>query len=127
MNQDLMVYILKIIYQKKIKKGAHVINLDEYENSGTLWIALFVKTNEVIYFGSFGIEHIPKEIEHAIGNKEIKASIFRLQAYDSIMCGYYCIEFINYMLKNKTLDYTNLFSPNDFEKNDQIIKRIFKK
>ena len=43
------------------------------------------------------------------------------------MCGYYCIEFINYMLKGKTLDYTNLFSPNDFKKNDQIIKRIFKK
>ena len=70
---------------------------------------------------------IPKEIEHAIGNKEIKASIYRVQAYDSIMCGYYCIEFINYMLKGKTLlDYTNLFSPNDFKKNVQIIKRIFK-
>ena len=102
-NQDLMVHILEIIYQKKIKKGAYVINLDEYENTSTHWIALFVKTNEVIYFDSFDIEHIPKEIEHAIGNKEIKASIFRLQAYDSIMCGYYCIEFINYMLKGKTL------------------------
>ena len=111
----------------KIKKGAYVINLDEYENTGTHWIVLFVKTNEVIYFDSFGIKHIPKDIEHDIGNKEIKASIFRLQAYDSIMCGYYCIEFINYMLKGKTLlDYTNLFSPNDFKKNDQIIKRIFK-
>ena len=73
----------------KIKKGAYVINLDEYENTVTQWIALFVKTNEVIYFDSFGIEHISKEIEHAIGNKEIKASIFRIQAYDSIMCGYY--------------------------------------
>ena len=113
---------------KAIKKGAYVINLDEYENTGTHWIALFVKTNEVIYFDSFDIEHIPKEVEHAIGNKEIKASIFRLQAYDSIMCGYHCIEFINYMLKGKTLlDYTKLFSPNDFKKNDQIIKRIFKK
>ena len=112
---------------KKIKKGVYIINLDEYENTGTHWIALFVKTNEVIYFDSFGIEHIPKEIEHAIGNKEIKASIFRLQAYDSIMCGYYCIEFISYMLKGKTLlDYNNLFSPNDFKKNGQIIQRIFK-
>ena len=111
----------------KIKKGAYIINLDEYENTGTYWIALFIKTNEVIYFDSFGIEQIPKEIEHAIGNKEIKASIFRLQAHDSIMCGYYCIEFINYMLKGKTLlDYTNLFSPNDKIKNDKIIKRIFK-
>ena len=45
MNQDLMVYILEIIYQKKLKKGAYVINLDEYENTGTHWIALFVKTN----------------------------------------------------------------------------------
>ena len=47
--------------------------------------------------------------------------------YDSIMCGYFCIEFINYMLKDKTLlDYTNLFSPNDFKKDDQVIERIFK-
>ena len=123
----------------KIKKGACVINLDEYENTGTHWVSLFVKTNEVIYFDSFGIEHIPKEINKFIRskelgssakarNKKIKASIFRLQAYDSIMRGYFCIEFINYMLKGKTLlDYTNLFSPNDFKKNDRIIKRIFKK
>ena len=113
---------------KTIKKEAYVINLDEYENTGTHWIALFVKTNEAIYFDSFDIEHIPNEINKFIGNKNIKSNIFRLQAYDSIMCGYYCIEFINYMLKGKTLlDYTNLFSPNDFKKNDQIIKRIFKK
>ena len=112
----------------KIKKGAYVINLDEYKNTGTHWVSLFVKTNEVIYFDSFGIEHIPKEINKFIGsNKKIKANIFRIQAYDSIMCGYFCIEFINYMLKGKTLlDYTNLFSPNDFKKNDRVIKRIFK-
>ena len=85
----------------KLKKGAYVINLDEYENTGTHWIALFVKTNEVIYFGSFGIEHIPKEINKFIGNKNIISNIFRIQAYDSIMCGYYGIEFINYMLKGK--------------------------
>ena len=65
---------------KTIKKGAYVINLDEYENTGTHWIALFVKTNEVIYFDSFGIEHIPKEINKFIDNKEIKANIFRIQA-----------------------------------------------
>ena len=113
---------------KIIKKGAYVINLDEYENMGTHWVALFVKPKYTVYFDSFGIEHIPKEIKHAIGNKEIKANIFRIQAYDSIMCGYYCIEFINYMLKGKSLiDFTNLFSPNDFKKNHQIIKRIFKK
>ena len=110
----------------KVKKGAYVINLDEYENTGTHWIALFVKPKHTVYFDSFGIEHIPKEINKFIRN-EIKSNIFRLQAYDSIMCGYYCIEIINYMLKGKTLlDYTNLVSPNDFKINDQIIKRIFK-
>ena len=119
----------------KIKKGAYVIDLDEYENTGTHWIALFVKTNEAFYFDSFGIEHIPKEINKFINNDTtksmaepsslgrraiscIKSNIFRIQAYDSIMCGYFCIEFINYMFKGKTLlDYTNLFSPNDFKKN----------
>ena len=73
------------------------------------------------------MEHIPKEINKFIGNKKIEASIFRIQAYDSIMCGFFCIEFINYVIKVKTLlDYTNLFSPNDFKKNDRVIKRIFK-
>ena len=111
----------------KIKKGAYVINLDEYENTGTHWVSLFVKANKVNYFDSFGIQHIPEEIDKFIGNKKIKASIFRIQAYDPIMCRYFCIEFINYMLKGKKLlDYTNLFLPNDFKNNDQVIKRIFK-
>ena len=113
---------------RKIKKGAYVINLDEYENTGSHWMALFVKTNGAIYFDSFGIEHIPKEINKFIGNKEIKTNIFRIQACDSILCGHFCIEFINYMLKSKTLlDYSNLFSSNDFKKNNQVITKIFKK
>ena len=119
----------------KIKKGAYVISSDEYENTGTHWVSLFVKPKYTIYFDSFGVEHIPKEINKFINNdatklsslKRIKSNIFRIQAYDSIMCGYFCIEFINYMLKGETLlDYTNLFSPNDFKKNDRVIKRIFK-
>ena len=119
----------------KIKKGTYVINLDEYENTGTHWVALFVKPKYTAYFDSFGIKHISKEINKFIHNDmtkssaiaRIKSNIFRTQAYDSIMCGYFCIEFINYMLKGKTLlDYTNLFSRNDFKKNDQVIKRIFK-
>ena len=72
----------------KIKKGAYVINLDEYENTGTHWVALFVKPKYAVYFDSFGIEHIPKEINKFIGNSDIKSNIFRIQAYDSIMCGY---------------------------------------
>ena len=111
----------------KIKKRTYVINLDEYKNMATHWVALFAKPKYTVYFDSFGVEHIPKEMKKIIANKDIKANIFRIQAYDSIMCRYFCIEFINYMLEGKTsLDYTNLFSPNDFKKNDQIIKRIFK-
>ena len=111
----------------KIKKGAYVINLDEYANKGTHWIALFVKPKYTVYVDSFGVERIPKEINKFISNKEIKTNIFRLQAYDSIMCGYFCIEFINYMFDGKSLiDFTSLFAPHDFKKNDQIIKSIFK-
>ena len=111
----------------KIKKGAYVINLDEYKNTGADWVSLSVKPKYTVYFDSFGIEHIPKEINTFIGNKKSKASIFIIQAYNSIMCGYFCIEFINYMLKGKKLlDFTNLFSPNDFKKNERVIKRIFK-
>ena len=111
---------------KTIKKEAYVINLDEYEITGTHWVSLFVKPKYTVYFDSFGVEHFPKEINKFI-HKDIKSNIFRLQAYDSIMCGYFCIEFINYMLEGKTLlDYTNLFFPNDFKKNDRVIKRIFK-
>ena len=119
----------------KIKKGAYVLNLDEYENTGTHWVTLFVKPKYTVYFDSFRIKHIPKEINKFNNNDTTKSSaiahiisnIFRIQTYDSIMCGYFCIEFINYMLKGKTLlDCTNLFTPNDFKKNDQVIKRIFK-
>ena len=111
----------------KIKKGVYVINLDEYENTGTHWVSLFVKPKYTVYFDSFGIEHIPKEINKFIGNNDIKSNIFRIQPFDSIMCVYFCIEVIDYMLKGKTLlDYTNLFSPNDFKNNDQVIKRISK-
>ena len=108
-----------------IKKGSYVINLDEYEDAGTHWIALYVKNKKVVYFDSFGVKHVPKENIKFIKNTDIIANIFRLQAYDSIMCGYFCIKFIDYMFDGKTLlDYTNLFSPHDFKKNDKIIKDI---
>ena len=61
---------------KKIKDGAYVINLDEHKDTGTHWIALFCKKNEIVYFDSFGIEHIPKEIKKFISNKNIKDNIF---------------------------------------------------
>ena len=67
----------------KISDGAYVINLDEYSDIGTHWIALYVKNNDITYFDSFGVEHIPEEIMKFIGNKNIKTNIFRIQAHDS--------------------------------------------
>ena len=104
--------------------GAYIINLDlEDSDIGTHWVALYVRNKDVTYLDSSGVEHIPKEIKTFIGrllssashNKNIKTNIFRIQAYDSIMCGYFCIGFIDFMLAGKTLtDFTNLFSPNNF-------------
>ena len=110
-----------------IKNGAYVINLDEYRDIGTHWVALYVYNKTIIYFDSFEVEHIPKEIMKFIcyeqsssakaRNKNIITNIYRIQAYDSIMCGYFCIGFINFMFNGNSLtDYTNLFSPNDFRK-----------
>ena len=122
MNQDLIDFFQEIIFQKKIKDGAYVINLDEYADVGTQWIALFSNRNEIVYFNSFGVEHVPEEIKEFVGNKNIIANIFRVQANNSVMCGYFCIGFIDFMLAGKKLtDFTNMFSPYDFEKNGSII------
>ena len=119
-----MVFILETIYL--IKDGAYVIILDEHSDIGTHWIALYVKNNDITYFDSFGVEHISREIKAFIKIRNIKTNIFRIQAYDSIMCGYFCIGFINSMLKGKSLtEYTNLFSPDDFKKNDDAILNYF--
>ena len=93
-----------------------------------------MRNKNVTYFDSFGVEHIPKEIKafinrplsSALQNKNIKTNVFRIQAYDSIMCGYFCIGFIDFMLAGKTLtEFTNLFSPNNFKKNDDMIWNYF--
>ena len=94
----------------EIKDGAYIINLDEYSDTGTHWIALYMRNNNITYFDSFGIEHIPKEIKTFVSNNNIKTNIFRIQAYDSIMCRYFCIGFIDFMLAWKTLTkFTNPF------------------
>ena len=105
----------------KIKDGAYLISLYEYSDIGTHWVALYVSNNDVTYFDSFGVEHIPKETKTFISNKSIKINIFRIQAYNSIMCGYFCIGFVNFMLAGKTLiDFTSLFSPNNLKKKTMI-------
>ena len=109
-----------------IKNGADVINLDEYRDIGTHWGALCVNNKTTIYFDFFGVEHFLKEIMKFIGNKNIITNIFRIQAYDSIMCGYFCIGFIKFLFNGNSLtDYTSLFSPNYFKKNDDIILKYF--
>ena len=69
-----------------------------YSDIGTHWIASYVQNNDVTYFDSFGVEYIPKEIKKFINNKNIKTNIFRIQAYDSIMCGCFFIGLIDFML-----------------------------
>ena len=102
------------------------INLDEYESIEAHWIAFYVNAENVTDFDSFGIEHISKEIRKLIESKNIIINIYRIQAYHSIICGYFCFEFIDFMLKDKILiEYTNLLSPNKHEKNDKIILKYF--
>ena len=77
---------------------AYIINMDEFKSIETHWVALHVNSNNIKYFDSFGVENIPKEIKKFIENKNILTNIFRIQAYDSIICGFsngkiflYCI------------------------------------
>ena len=87
---------------------------------------MYIQNNDVTYFDSFGVEYIPKEIRTFISNKNIKTNIFRIQAYDSIMCRYFCIGFIDFMLARKTwTDFINIFSPNNFKRNDNITLKCF--
>ena len=116
----------------KIKDGAYVMNLYEYESIGTHWTALYVNGNnrrasyDAIYFDSFGVEQIPKEIKKFIGNKSIVTNIYRIQACVSIIYGYFCIGVIDFILKGKSLpDYINLFPPNDYKKNYRMILKYF--
>ena len=89
-----------------------------------------VNNDDVTYFDSFGVEHIPKEIKTFINlpsqNKSITTNVLKIQAYDSKMCGYFGIRFIDFMLAGKTLtEFTNIFSPNIFKKSDDIILNYY--
>ena len=72
-----------------------------------------MNAEDITHFDSFEVEHISEEITTFIENKNIITNNYRMQAYDSIICGHFCTGFINFMLKCKSLlKYTNLFSPN---------------
>ena len=84
---------------KKVKHEAYVINLDKYTDVGTQWIGLFCNWGETVYFDNFGVEHVLEEVKKLVGNKNIIAAVFWVQAESSVMCGYFCIGFIDFMLE----------------------------
>ena len=87
---------------------------------------MFIDRNTAVFFDSFGIEYIPQEVLNKVRDKSITLNIFRIQDNESIMCGFYCIALIEYMLAGKSLlDYTNLFSLNQCTKNDKMIYKHF--
>ena len=89
-------------------------------------VLLFVARNTAIYFDSFGNEYIPQEVLNKIKDKSITHNIFRIQDNDSIFSKFYCIAFVEYMFAGKTLLVnTNLFSPNDYKKNDKNLYKYF--
>ena len=112
---------------KKIKDGAYEINLDEYADLGTHWIALFCNRSEIVYFDSSGVEHVSEEIKEFVRNKNTLPNIFRVQANNSIICGCFCIGFIDFIMAGKKLtDFTSFFSPYDLKKKDDRILSYFK-
>ena len=78
-----------------------MIKLHEYADVGTHWIDLFCNRSKIVYFDSFGVEDFPEEIKESIGNKNIIANSFGAETNKSIMCGYFCIKFIDFMLTGK--------------------------
>ena len=126
MNLDLMLFYSRNNLLDKINDGTYVTNLDEYSNIRTHWIALYVWKNNVTYFDSFWVEHFPKDIDIFIDISIALANFFRIQAYDSIMCGCFCVGFFVFMLTGKTLtDFTKLFAPNELKNNEDIILMYF--
>ena len=104
-----------------------MINLSDKYSKATHWVSLLIDKNLTLYFDSFGIEHIPQEILNKIKDKSITHNIFIVQDKGFIICGFYCIAFIEYLLAGKyLLNYTNLFSTSDYKKNDNIMYNYFK-
>ena len=107
--------------------GVYIINLNDQESKVTHWFFLFINRNTSVHFDSFGIEYISQEVLNKIEDKSITKNIFRIKCNDCTMCGFYCIAFIEYLIAGKTLlEYANLFSPNNYQKNDKIIYKYFK-
>ena len=106
-----------------MKDVAYVTNLHKFKSIRTHLIVLYVNGNngktfyDAIYFDSFEVKHIPKEIEKSIGNKNVMKNIYKIQAQNSIMCEYFCLGFIDFILKSKSV----LIYMNGYDKNGKII------
>ena len=87
----------------KTKDGSNVINLDEYESIRSRWIALDMNGNSVTYFDNFGVKYIPKENKQFVGNENITTNVYRIESNDLVMCGYFYIGSIDFMLEGKSL------------------------
>ena len=109
-----------------MKDGTYIVHLDNYKLVGTHWIALYANGNSVKYFERFGAEQIPEQMKTFIGRNIILTIIFRTQVYDLKMCGYFCIGFIYFMFRGKSLtNFTNIFSTRSFEHNDEVNLNYF--
>ena len=108
----------------KIKNGTYVINLDEYSDIGTHWIAFYALNLELNVSQNKSETLLVTKILRDLRSRK---NIFRIQTYDSVMSGYFCIGFFDFMLKVKSLtNSTNIFSQNDLLKTDDIILKYFK-
>ena len=79
-----------------------MINHGDRKGKGTNWVSLFINRNTAVYFDSFGIEYIPQKVLNKNRDKLITGNIFRIQDNKSIMYGFHCIGFLEYMLAGKT-------------------------
>ena len=107
------------------RDGAYAINLDKEKSTGTHWITLYMNGDNMTYLDSFGVKYIPEEIlkNHQKHHKYLE---YRIQSYNSIICGFFYIDFIDFMIEGKNfLDYANFFSPSEYGKNDKIILKYF--
>ena len=86
---------------RRIKYGSYVINLDDKQSKGTHSVFLFIDRNTAVYFDSFRIEHIPRELSSKMKDKSITQNIFSIHSDDSVMCGFCCIAFIDIWLQEK--------------------------
>ena len=111
-----------------MKDGTYIINIDDKQSKRIKWVSLIIDRNTAICLRSiYLLKYIPQEALSKVKDQSVTQNIFRIRSDDSIMCGFYCIVFIEYMIAGKTLlDYTKIFSPNDYQNNDKMKYKYFK-